>query len=474
MTFNGTTRDYFVVLRKRRLPWAPIENILIEVPGMAGAHDGGTKIKVRPLEITALIESKNLQDLQKLKEDLADWLVTDTAKELIVGDEPDRMYYAKIDGEAQIDEIISVGAGVIKFICFDPWKYSTSKSQMSVIEPVEPIVLTNGGTAPTPPLMTVTLKDRTTYLDIIGDKDYMRIGNPANIDEVPVVARELVLWDEMDSLNGWNKAQSTDIDGGEIAGDMVTSGYAFSQSNFGTGASWHGDARIKSLGQSLQDFEVNFRIELMNPDYKMSGRVELYLLDENKRAVGKLALKDHSTARDGNYAELRAGDLNTGHYILSERGGRIDAWTNFNGLLQLTKRGNKWKAHVGKLVNGKYGWRRNEYWTDELNEFTGNVAHIVVHFAAYGNRPPSPMKIIDLKVYKLNDTSPEEIEYIGEDGDVFIFDHRNEAIYRNGELFTRKDFGARFFPLYKGDNVLVVDPPEVVQSFDSEWRDAYK
>lgn len=475
MTFRGIKRDYLVTLRgKRRPPWAPLERNLITVPGMPGAYTESTTTKPRPLGIPILLESKNLSDLQKMKEDLAEWLVTDGPEELIFDDEPDRVYYAQLDGATDIDEIISVGVGMLNFICPDPYKYSVIKSTESVTNPIDPIVLTNNGTVETAPTFDVTLKGPTTYLDIVGQNDYMRIGKPSALESTPVEPRQLILRDQMNTLTGWTKAQSSDIDGGTIAGNMTSNGYSVTQTDFGTGTSWHGDARIKSLGQSLTDFEVEFNIILLNDQAKTVGRIELYLLDEYKQVVGKLALKDNHTGRDGNYAEMRIGNLTSGKYLISQRGAAIDTWLNFDGLLRLSRVGNKWEAYVTKIINGKHTARLRVEYIDAGNQYSLPVAHVVMHMATNGTKPAAPMNIGDLKVYNRVEVDATQVEYIGEAGDVFTFDHKSEAIYKNGELFSKKDLGARFFPLYEGDNVLMIEPSESIEKFDSEWRDAYK
>ena len=46
-----------------------------------------------------------MTDLQKLKEDLADWLYTEQPAELIFDDELDRAYLALIDGSVDLDEM---------------------------------------------------------------------------------------------------------------------------------------------------------------------------------------------------------------------------------------------------------------------------------------------------------------------------------------------------------------------------------
>jgi predicted phage tail component-like protein len=474
MTFRGIRKDYVTVLRGRRRPsWAPRKRNILTIPGLAGGLLTSTDILPRPEDVPILIEGNSITDLQRLKEDLADWLITDKAEELIFDDEPDRIYYAIVDGSFDPEEIVKMGRGVINFICPDPYKYGSEKFVIST-NLAAPINLLNEGTAETPPIFTVTLKDSTTYLDIIGENDYMRIGQPARVEESVVPQKELVLWDELGSTTGWTAAQSADIDGAVVAGTMSSNGYQLQASSFGTGASWHGPALIKSIGQNLTDFEIEMILSLKNDDYKKIGRVELYILDANKQAVCKLALKDNFVGTDGNYAELRVGDKTTNHFLINERGDAWDTWLNFEGILRISRVGNKWSAYVSKFVNGQHTARREAIpFIDINNQYTRKPAYVVVHLGANGAYTPSPMNIQDLKVYKINTLANNQVPTIGQAGDVFKFDFKTSKILKNGELFTRKDFGARFFQLQKGNNVLVFNPPEVIQEVKAEWRGAY-
>lgn len=473
-SFNGVTKSYVRALRGIERPtWATIEQEIIEVPGRPGGYSSNKTMRVRLIHVPVEVSGVDHMNLQRAKEDVASWLITDEPKPLIFPDEPDRVYFAEVTGDLNLDEILNKGKGVISFVCPDPLKYSSNLKTGIIQNPTGPIILQNLGTAETAPIFDITLKQSTSFLDIIGEHDYMRIGQTPSVDVTPINPKETVLWDQMNSLTGWANAQNSDIDGGTVAGDMRTNGYEFSASSFGTGSSWHGPAKIKSIGQSLTDFEAEFRIELTNEEMKTVGRVELYLLDEAKKAVCKLSLKDNYSGTNGNYAELRIGDRTTNRFLINERGTEWHTWINFNGLLRLSRIGNKWEAYVTKIVDGKHTARRRVEFTDTENKFTGKVAHVVIHLGAHGTIPPAPMKILDLKIHKLNKIDEGQIGLIGEAGDTFTFDHKASAIYKNGELFMEKDFGSRFFKLYKGMNVLLLNPLEVVSEVRAEWRDAY-
>src|SRR5690606_10709604 len=94
---------------------------------MAGSYLSRTDTQIREIVVPVIINAENIKDLQKIKEDMAERLVHDEPKELIFKDEPDRVYYAVVDGGLELDEIFSTGQGEITFICPDPYKYGPEK-----------------------------------------------------------------------------------------------------------------------------------------------------------------------------------------------------------------------------------------------------------------------------------------------------------------------------------------------------------
>ncbi|WCO61647.1 distal tail protein Dit [Bacillus licheniformis] len=127
LTFNGITKHFVKATVETQRPiWAPVERELIEIPGRPGAFFRNTKVKPRVIPVGIII--KGVADLQKAKEEVAEWLITDKPAPLILPDEPDRTYYAMIDGEGQLSEIFKFGKGTVNFVCPDPYKYGAEQS----------------------------------------------------------------------------------------------------------------------------------------------------------------------------------------------------------------------------------------------------------------------------------------------------------------------------------------------------------
>ncbi|MGO1134212.1 distal tail protein Dit [Bacillus subtilis] len=170
MTFNGVSKPFVhATVDTKRPMWAPVEWEMVEIPGRPGAYLKQKKIKARPLPVDVVI--KDVDDLQKAKEEVADWLVTDNPGPLIFPDEPDRTYYAMIDGEGQLDEVFKFGKGTINFICPDPYKHG-AKVVFNVSNTAGAVTdIKHNGSASTSPVVNCTFAGAaTTYsIELLND-----------------------------------------------------------------------------------------------------------------------------------------------------------------------------------------------------------------------------------------------------------------------------------------------------------------
>src|SRR5690606_13297027 len=119
-----------------------------------------TQTQVREITVPVFIKANDISDLQKVKEDLAEWLIHDEPKELVFKDEPDRIYYAVVDGELDLDELVRWGQGIITFICPDPYKYGPEKT---VETTSDTFIVENEGTAETEPIIELTATEKATF-----------------------------------------------------------------------------------------------------------------------------------------------------------------------------------------------------------------------------------------------------------------------------------------------------------------------
>jgi predicted phage tail component-like protein len=461
MTFRGIKKDYITVLRgRKRPPWAPIQRNILTVPGFPGGYLQNTETGPRPLEVPVLIQADSFSDLQKLKEDLAMWLVTDTPQELIFDDEPDRVYFAVVDGSLDLDELVRWGQGVIRFICPDPYKYGAEHTY-NIPSGTNIFDIENTGTAEVEPKLKITVNQDITFLSVVRDDNFIMIGKPQDeVSETKKQPLEVVIEDDMATTSGWTSA-NTYVENGDVTGSFSSSGSYFYASNFGTGSLWHGPALKKSLPAALQDFQVEFIVEFKsNGDPKKMGRAELILLDANNQTVAKLAMKDVYQGYAENHAEMRVGNISTGTRLIDGGPAKKDDWDDFYGMLRLSREGNIWRAYVAVIDSkGKHVKTRSETFTDHKNQYMAPITQVMVHIAQRGTIAPADMKIHKVKVFKRNNLGANEIPVIARVGDVIEFDHESAMVYKNGEDFrTALDLSSDFFTLKPGTNRLSLLP----------------
>ncbi|MEV5038867.1 phage tail family protein [Peribacillus frigoritolerans] len=173
-TFNGISKPYLSALKgSNRQPWAPIEWTFQEVPKRPGALPVKKNTGVRALPLPVFLKADSIEDLQKVKEDLAEWLIHDEPKPLIFDDEPDRIYYAVVDGSFDPDEILKWGQGVIPFICPDPYKYGEEESLILDDSPIR-----NVGTLKANPVFSIKfMANITNYTVSVNEKTLKVIWN---------------------------------------------------------------------------------------------------------------------------------------------------------------------------------------------------------------------------------------------------------------------------------------------------------
>ena len=474
MIFNGIEKDYLVPLTgRRRSAWAPISRNLITVTGMPGAHLSHTDVQVRVITVPVLVKAENISDLQKTKEDMAEWLVHDEPKELILKDEPDRVYYAVVDGELELDEIFSTGRGEITFVCPDPYKYGPEKT---VETTSDTFIVENSGTAEAEPIITMNVLQDTTFALVSNGEEYMMIGRPADALETPKNTRPLILNDPASTLVGWSAFTSGfDFYGmGIVGGSMkVHGGYAFTPETWGTNPNgWTGPAIRKSLSEPLQDFEVEIDIAMFNHSTGV-GTIRVVGLDANDKPVFSMGMADPTNSYPNNRAIYGLGENNKIWFTYQgDRGQKV--WNNGRFLLRISRKGKEFSARIARKLDPQ-GYeqtgRHTRTYTDTRNEYQNPITQIAVYIARARNFANFEMLFHHLAVRKLINPADYEVPLIAQAGDEIVFDHKTAECYVNGDPVPF-DFGADFFTLKKGVNNLTVLPEN---TFDTKvtFRDKY-
>lgn len=468
-TFNGVKKPYVTTVKKERPVFAPLKRNLLYIPGMAGAYLESTNTEVRIQPVTVWVDSEGFPSLQKLKEDMAAWLVTDQVAELVFDDELDRIYYAAVDGTFNLEELVSVGQGVINFICPAPYKYGSEK----IAEFTSAASFIVEGTAETDPIITVQVKEDTTYLAVSDGEKLNLVGNPTKAGETPYDPETTILEHGGDNLTGWTNSSAASIESAEQAGVLKTNGSGFYTDDYGVGFGWHGPAMKTSLSQALQDFRFDVGLGQYLDGPNQAGGIEVALLDANSRIVAKISLIKHFGGTNILYGRIRAGTMANGQDIISEN--QFYYPNNWNGVFRVWRRGNEWIGQIFRRENGVFVVPVTSRWVDTNGVYSAPVAQVQVRLIQRADFPLVHQYVDDIKVYRLNDTVGDQVPIIGRAGDIFEFDHQNDIIRRNGEDITKeKAFIGEYFELKPGGNTITAEPMEAVENVEVRWRDRWR
>lgn len=472
LSFNHIKKPWIYLRRgRKKAPFAPLKRNLLYVPGMPGAHLQSTDTDVLAIEQPIGFRADTDQKALQLKDELASWLITKDPVPLQFDDEPGRTYYAVVQNTLEdFEKLVTLRQGTIQFLCLDPYGYGPELifSANAVTGDMNTLVMNNPGNVQTFPTFHFLVKKPLTYLDIIGPDGYMRIGRPVSVEETTINPLESVLTDNMNTLIGW--ANASNVDGGVRAGNFQANSNGFTVSDFGQGTSWHGPSLQKSLGQTLENFQVEMHFTLRSLRNTEVGRIELYLVDENGNHFAKIAMKDILTGDFLNQAEIRVGPLVTGQYIVAGSPRVPDQWRPFTGLIRISRVEGKWVAYVANVA-GRHVAPLHGTFLD--NGVLPKLAAIQVHIGVSKDRNPSQMTIRQVKVWKRNVIKDDNVPYIAFPGDEIIINHKNSSIQINGEDMKKlKDFGSTYFPLQKGDTALLISPGDAVDA-EGKARGAY-
>ncbi|MEE6143086.1 distal tail protein Dit [Bacillus cereus] len=469
-SFNNIRKD-FVQIEKgwKRPAWAPVKRNFLSVPGYTGARLLNTQTEMRVLSIPVGIIVPEGSDLETMKEEIAEWLITGQPAELIFDVEPNRTYLAVVEDSFDPDEFVTLGIGTIKFICPMPYKLGPTRTvdfqtgASGLIANIQ-----NKGSVESNPIIEVEVTKPSTFLDVWNGTNYFRIGYPLKADQVPVERNQRVLWDEMGTTIGWTDVPKTeDMTGG---GKFKSDGYRFMAEYLGepTVKGWHGCIAKKNIPQGpLQDFIMQAYVHINSYHWDQMGRVEIGLLDENSDYVARISMSDVQWEAEQNSGFASVGNSKKpgGQVLINEHGDHPDTWSNFRGRLWLARTGNRWEAYISKFILGTEidDAERFVVWFDENNVNMNQVTQVQISISQFSNNMfCSQMSIDDLKIWKVNMNTQNNPPYIFDVGDKVVIDTERSLVTINGKsAINLKDIFSDYPVIHKGSNKLEIMPSTV-------------
>lgn len=479
-TFNHKRKRYITILHGWERPtWAPMKRNLLQVPHYPGARLLHTQTDMRILNVPVGIEADSIAELQRIKEDLTEWLCTEQPCELIFDREPNRSYLAMVDGSLDLDEFINLGQGVITFICPMPYKLGAQRAEDFELDGRGLIAnVINPGTVESHPIIEVEVEKPSTFLDVWNGEDYFRIGYPLKANQVPVERNQRVMWDEMSTTVGWSKV--SEMEDGQPVGEMKSDNYQLYCSDYGTGKAWHGAAVKKNIpGGPKQDFIMQAYVTCKSTARNQMGRVEIAILDENSKVLSKIAMNDVFWQAEQNVGTMVIGyDGKPGRTtLIYESGDYPTTWNQYFGRLWIARTGNVWEAYISKFLSEteQDDSERFVRWIDEEKYHMAKAAQIQISIMQWQDVPPvEKLTVSDLKFWKVNMNTQGNLPYIADKGDKIVIDTERRSVKIEGMSASNiKDLFSSFPIIQRGKNKLEIMPPDIGKA-KVTYRERYR
>ncbi|OPA22809.1 phage tail protein [Bacillus cereus] len=471
-SFNGERKSYIHIERGWKRPaWAPLRRNLLNAPSYQGARLLSTDTDMRVLPVPVGIIAPNGIGLERLKEEIASWLITEQPAELIFDIENDRTYLAVVDEEFNIDEFVDIGKGVLKFICPMPFKLGPTRTvEFQADERGLVANIQNKGSVESNPIIEIEVTKPSTFLDVWNGDNYFRIGWPLRMDQVPVERNQRVMWDEMSTTVGWTDVPNAEdmVGGGAFkvdAGSRLVPVY-LGETNI---KGWHGCIAKKNIPQGpLQDFIMQAYVGVRSSHPDQMGRVEIGLLDENSDYVARISMNDVHWQAEQNTGFAKLGNKKkpvSERVLINEPGDHPTTWNQYRGRLWLARTGNRWEAYISKFLwnTEKDDSERFVVWEDENNVNMDKVAQVQISISQFSdNMFCTDMSIDDLKIWKVNMHTQDNPPYIFDVGDKVVIDTERSLVSINGKkAINLKDIFSDYPVVSKGSNKLEIMPSDV-------------
>jgi len=134
LTFDGessaTAVPELVAQRIRRPFMGDVRDQYVEVPGRESAWLFSQAAGDASLEVDCTLIGDSRAERRAAVRSLASWSASSDRAPLIIDDEPDRMWYAKLESSPNVDEALRLGRLTLSFRC-EPYAVAVNTSEVS-------------------------------------------------------------------------------------------------------------------------------------------------------------------------------------------------------------------------------------------------------------------------------------------------------------------------------------------------------
>lgn len=475
-------------------------NLSMAIPSRHGEYFTGHRYGIRTVTVDFLVIADGLNSLQAIKKGMAFMLDIDRPAKLIFDDEPDKLLYAVLDGQTQVEEILKEGRGSLTFICHDPFYYSMIEKEF-LADGDDKVVIDNFGTAPTSPKFELEFPGDCGFVSLVSPAGVIQIGEPAEVDAIPIPPSERLMNDRMEATTGWtfNGASAKNVTGGSIGGTVIVNsgGYGLTPSGYGTAtSSWYGPSLRKSLPvstdatNSSQYFEAKAIFEFKTTrsgqvvtsgarrdiDAEQKGVFEFHIMDESNNFLAGIRFQDATVYHDMTVPEFWVGTKRVWKENLSKpkpkrekytykSGGKVKTgyrnvyasdvgkWNDFYGTITIKKFKDRITFDLQKLgTDGKVIARKTHTAYLSSTQNAQKARHIQSWFGKYAHYTAiDKWSLTHVSFTKHNTEKERDVPNLFKAGDKLLIDCESAQVYLNEALQMEEvDIGSEFFEVISG------------------------
>lgn len=486
-SFDGIRKNYCDYMDYKS-GWGQTRELEItDVKGRPGGVLTDIAQKPREIEATILVDATyNTQTLEELADDFIGWLTTDEPKPLIFDREPDKIYYALLSSQIDVERFVTFGKVTVKFTCIDPYKYASKGSKNTAIS--DQVSVLNSGNADTPVTVEARALKPTSYFMITkGDEEYFMIGDD-DVDKTVKDYTPILLNTELTTLGGWTKQGAGTINDNYTGG---TTGGSFLQSsskesvylNLDTITSetgWNGAEYRKSFGRSAQDFSTTAKVALHQKN-KGSTHFAQYVYDTDNRLLASIGYANSSSSQNTGRIIVTVFDQSGNQKKIYDykNNPKFYNWEDLIIYIRLQRIGNTFYIKTWKYKDVEYPKRiipvdvHETAWIDKGNFYQRPIASLGIYSAKNGLNKHMRTYLLGSYTHEILPKPPKARDMFIKAGDLITIDMKNENVMVNDEpMLDRKTFGSDYFNVEKNYNELFVYPTGV---FDTTiyWQDRY-
>ncbi|MDW3783620.1 phage tail family protein [Staphylococcus saprophyticus] len=486
-SFDGIRKNYCDYMDYKS-GWGQTRELEItEVKGRPGGVLNNISEKVREIEATILVDATyNTQTLEELADDFIGWLTTNEPKPLIFDRESDKIYYAILSSQIDVERFVSFGKVTVKFTCIDPYKYASKGSTNTAIS--DQVSVANVGTADTPITVEATaLKPSSYFMITKGDEEYFMIGDD-DVDKTVKDYTPELFNTEMRTLSGWTKQSAGVINDNYTGG---TTGGSFSQSSakesvylsldsITAKTGWNGAEYRKSFGRSAQDFSSTVKIAV-NQKKKGSTHFAQYIYDTDNRLLASIGYVNASSSQNTGRIVVTIFDQTGNQKLIYDykNNPKFYKLEDIVIYIRLQRIENTFYVKTWKYKEVEYPKRivpvdvNEKAWVDKGNFYKRPISSIGLYNAKNGKSNHMRTYILGSYTHEILPKPPKARDMFIKAGDKVTIDMQNENVMVNDEpMLNRKTFGSDYFNIDMNYSELFIFPTGI---FDTKvyWQDRY-